>query len=242
MCGSSADRRGRGAPRTSWARLDMRREGPRIRNLTASIVACLALGGTPEARGQGVDTVRVGHPALHAARLGPGTETVDSYVIDAGVRKTTALTRRTIALDSIQGEPAYRIRTVHGTPDGDSSISIMIVRAHDLSLTHHDVRAPRDSMSVTLSGVHLTGWVVLPDTPARLLDRTLPGAVFAVDGQLLQLLALGVLGLQHISEPRRRIDPRRRTTRSLVLREPRRAPIGGDQGRLPPSHLWAGSG
>jgi hypothetical protein len=52
------------------------------------------------------------------------------------------------------------------------------------------MKARSDSAAVTVSHDHLTGWVVLPNQPPILLDRTLEHPVFGVEGQVPWLLPL----------------------------------------------------
>jgi hypothetical protein len=117
------------------------------------------------------------------------TDTVDDYVVENGTRTLASTSVRSIARRQ-DTEPAYEIRTVHWTTGGDTSFTTMLVRADDLSLVFHRVKAPHDSAAVTASHTHLTGWVVLPNTPVRLLDQTLGSPVFGVDGQVPWLLPL----------------------------------------------------
>ncbi len=136
------------------------------------------------------DSVRVGSPSLAAVRPSLTSDTVDNYVFSGGTRRLTGTTVRTITRRDDPAEPVYEIRTAHWLAGGDTSHTTMVVRALDLSLVFHRVKAPRDSAAVTASRTHLTGWVVLPGEPTMLLDRTLAHPVFGVEGQIPWLFPL----------------------------------------------------
>lgn len=134
--------------------------------------------------------VRAGDRALLAARMPLTTDTIDAFVVSNGVREPGSTTIRSITRQQEGTEPVYEIRTVNWTPQGDTTVATMRVRVKDLALVFHRVTAAHDSAAVTASSTHLTGWVVLPNTPISLLDRTLPQPVFGVEGQVPWLLPL----------------------------------------------------
>jgi hypothetical protein len=152
--------------------------------------ACLIAALAGAAHAQEIDTVRVGSAGLRGARLPTGADTVDSYVLEEGVRRPTSTTVRTVTRSWDGPDSAYVIETLHWAPGADTSATTMTIRASDLSLVHHRVKASHDSAAVTASRTHLTAWVVLPDTPVRLIDRALDHPVFGVDGQIPWLLPL----------------------------------------------------
>jgi len=153
-----------------------------------SIVCVLA--ASPARKAQGPEIIRAGNPALMATRMPLTTDTVDNYVLSNGVRELAGTTVRAITQPQAGAESVYEIRTIHSTVRGDTSVTIMVVRTQDLSLVFHRVKAPRDSAAVTASRTHLTGWVVLPNQPVILLDRSLEYPVFGVEGQVPWLLPL----------------------------------------------------
>jgi hypothetical protein len=138
---------------------------------------------------QGVDTIRVGDATIARSLMPLTTDTVDDYTVTGGQRQLTGTTIRSIAMHQERGDGVYEIRTT-STGAGDTTFSTMVVRVQDLSLIFHRVKARSDSAAVTVSRDHLTGWVVLPNQPAVLLDRTLEHPVFGVEGQLPWLLPL----------------------------------------------------
>jgi hypothetical protein len=138
---------------------------------------------------QGVDTIRVGNPAIAGSLMPLTTDTVDDYVLTGGHRQRTGTTIRSIVMHQDPGDRTYEIRTT-STGGGDTTLSTMVVRVHDLSLVFHRVKARSDSAAVTVSRDHLTGWVVLPNQPPVLLDRMLEHPVFGVEGQVPWLFPL----------------------------------------------------
>ena len=85
----------------------------------------------------------------------------------------------------------------------DTTVSEIIIRAEDFALLHHRVKAQNDSMAVSCSGFHISGWVVLPPNPSLLIDSDLEHAVFPVDGPAPWLLsALPVQSGYHVVIPR----------------------------------------
>jgi len=160
------------------------------RTTVLAIALFLVPIAVPRAAAQTPDTVRVGSPSLAGARPPLTSDTVDNYVVTGGARRLAGTTVRTITRRDDPLEPVYEIRTAHWIAGGDTSHSTMVVRVRDLSLVFHRVKAPRDSAAVTASRAHLTGWVVLADQPATLLDRTLAHPVFGVEGQVPWLFPL----------------------------------------------------
>lgn len=134
------------------------------------------------------DTIRVGHPALAGAAPVPGTFTIENHRRADGEDRLVSTTRQTIRRERVGGTDAWVIETLHAS--GDTTRSAITVRAEDLSLIHHRVTGALDSTAVAVGDLHLTGWVVLPDTPIRLLDRRLEAPVFPVEGQVPWLFPL----------------------------------------------------
>jgi hypothetical protein len=175
------------------------------RHIALALALVVVPFAPPRFAAQVPDTVRVGSPLLAHAHPTLTSDTVDNYVVTAGTRSLAGTTVRTITRRDDPLEPVFEIRTAHWTVGGDTSHTTMVVRAGDLSLVFHRVKAPRDSAAVTASRGHLTGWVVLPDRPVALLDRTLAHPVFGVEGQvpwlfpLLPLAAGYTAVVQHFS-------------------------------------------
>jgi hypothetical protein len=119
-----------------------------------------------------------------------GTDTVDDYAVTDGVRQPTGTSIRSIVRRADGAEPAYEIGTVQWGTQADTTVTTMRIRASDLSLIFHRVKATHDSAAVSASRDHLTGWVVLPDQPVMLLDQALEHPVFGVEGQVPWLLPL----------------------------------------------------
>jgi len=138
---------------------------------------------------QGVDTIRVGNPTIAGSLMPLTTDTVDDYVLAGGQRQLTGTTIRSIVMHQERGDRVYEIRTT-SSGAGDTTFSTMVVRVQDLSLIFHRVKAQHDSAAVTVSRDHLTGWVVLPNQPPVLLDRTMDHPVFGVEGQIPWLFPL----------------------------------------------------
>lgn len=159
--------------------------GRRLRGL---VVACL-LGLVSPAGGQRVDTVRVGSASLRGARLAIGAFTMESFQ-RAGAQDTPiGTTTQAIVRDRQNGQDVYAIRTMH-TAEGDTTQSVTVVQASDFRLVHHHVKAPHDSATVSIAERYVTGWVVLPDEPTRLIDQHVEHPVFPVEGQFPWLFPL----------------------------------------------------
>jgi hypothetical protein len=154
-----------------------------------SITCSLLMLSSSGLAAQRVDTVVVGSASLRSARLDPGIDTVDSYVVAGSQRTPTSTTIRTITSRQESGEQRYIIRTLHWAPRGDTGVSVMTLRG-DYSVVQHRVKGLRDSAAITASRSHLTGWVVLPDQPIMLIDRDIDHPVFPVEGQIPWLFPL----------------------------------------------------
>jgi len=137
---------------------------------------------------QPVDSVRVGSTALRGVSLTPGAFVLENFVRRDGGDELVSTTRQTVHRAAPDGDPVWIVETVHASDD--TTVSSAVVRADDFSLVHQRVKAPADSAAVTAGRRHLTGWVVLPDEPVRLLDRRLERAVFPVEGQVPWLFPL----------------------------------------------------
>jgi len=148
----------------------------------------LALASPVVLRAQEVDTVYVGSPSLADAGLIPGTYVIENHRREGGVDAMTGTTRQTVRRAERGGIPVWVVEFEHVS--GDTTRSSMVSRADDFSLVHYQVRAPRDSAAVTAGDGHLTGWTVLPEQPAQLLDRELEEAVFPIEGQVPWLFPL----------------------------------------------------
>lgn len=160
---------------------------PPVRHAALGVLLVPLMLGRLQA--QGPDTIRVGNPAIASSLMPLTTDTVDDYVLSSGHRQLTGTTVRSIVLHQDGPDHVYEIRAT-STGGGDTTFSTMAVRVRDLSLIFHRVKARSDSAAVTLSRDHLTGWVVLPNQPPVLLDRTLEHPVFGVEGQVPWLLPL----------------------------------------------------
>jgi hypothetical protein len=84
----------------------------------------------------------------------------------------------------------YTIHTTHVSAEGDTTIGVIVARAHDYALLHHRVKAENDSAAIAVSAKYVTGWVVLPDEPIELIDQQLNGSVFPIEGQIPWLFPL----------------------------------------------------
>ena len=135
------------------------------------------------------DMVRAGSAALRPRLLAPGTHTIRSYKLEAGVETPVSRTTQTVEVAELGEDEVYRVRTVHASAS-DTTSTLTIVRRRDLALLRQDVRASRDSATVTVDDLHLTGWSVLPNKPVRQLDRRLARPVLPLEGQLPWLLGL----------------------------------------------------
>ncbi len=152
------------------------------------VAGLLTLAGPTAA--QQLRVITPGDRDLLRTRMPLTTDTLDNYVVQDGLERLSGSTVRAISLSRDAPEQLWEIRTSHWLTGRDTSHSTMAVRVADLSLAWHRVKAPRDSAAVTAVGRHLTGWVVLPDRPIRLLDRGLDRPVFGVEGQIPWLLPL----------------------------------------------------
>ena len=139
---------------------------------------------------QTVDTVFVGSLPVKDAKLFVGTETFHSYKLENGQKNLTSITRQTITPLQAGVSNAYLIESVHVDTKGDTTLGMLIIKASDFSLIHHKVKATADSAAVTCYGHYLTGWVVLPGQPVRLIDLKTPRPVFPVDGPQPWLVSL----------------------------------------------------
>jgi hypothetical protein len=148
------------------------------------LLVLLGLYAGANAAGQTQEVVRVGSAALRGVRLPLSSDTVDNYVVNGETRELTGTTVRSIIARTSAQELVYEIRTLHWGVQGDTGSSTMVVRADDLSLVFHRVKAARDSAAVSASRIHVTAWVVLPNQPVRLFDRALEAPVFGVEGQI----------------------------------------------------------
>jgi hypothetical protein len=172
-------------------------------------VAGWLVAGTCIVAAQGIDTVRVGDPALRDARLVPGTYTIESMRRVDGRDTPGSVTTQTVTRERRDGVDVYVIHTTHASADGDTTIGVIVARASDYALVHHRVKAVADSAAVTATDAYLTGWVVLPETPTSLIDERLDGPVFPIEGQIPWLFPLLPLtegygaAMPHYSEWRR---------------------------------------
>lgn len=153
-----------------------------VRPLALSVFSLCALATTLGARQ--TDTVRVGSAALHGARLRAGTYAIESFRRVDGVDTPISTTTQSIARSRQGDREIYAIYTTHISADGDTTVASIVMRAADFALLHHRVKAAHDSVAVTANAGHLTGWVVLPDEPIRLIDRGLERPVFPIEGQM----------------------------------------------------------
>jgi hypothetical protein len=155
------------------------------------VIALLMLASTTgHARSQAIDTVRVGSPSVAGATLAEGTRLFESHRLAAGERSPISTTEVTISREPSSAGELYRIHSVHASADGDTTVGTILVRADDFALVHHRVKAAEDSAAVSSTGGHLTGWVVLPGQPTRLIDLALDHPVFPVDGPQPWLVGL----------------------------------------------------
>lgn len=153
------------------------------------LAGCLLAVGAPLAA-QTVDTVRVGSPSLRPERLVEGSYAIHSFVLADGDSTPQSTTTQSVARETRAGVDVYVVRSTHVTVDGDTTVGVITVRASDLSLYHHKVKAQADSAAITATGARLTAWVALPGEPPRLVDRELEGPVFPVEGPLPWLFPL----------------------------------------------------
>jgi len=161
-----------------------------MKPLVRVMLCVLAFSSSHPAHAQTLaDTIRVGSPSVNGSLLTFGSVVVEGFTIENGARALQSRTRQTIAPVRIDGQDFVVLRVSHETGT-DTSRSVVVLRRDDLALVHHSVRAARDSASVTVSGLHVTGWAVLPGTPTRLVDARLDQPVFPVEGQVPWLMGL----------------------------------------------------
>lgn len=155
-----------------------------------TIALCGLSFATRPAVAQHVDTIRVGTPSLAGAELQPGTYTMVSVQRVDGEDAPISTTTLTIARVRLETGNAYVIRSRHASADGDTTVAELMVRPEDFALIHHRVKGLRDSAVIAATPTHLTGWVVLPGEPIRLIDKPGGGWVFPVEGQVPWLFPL----------------------------------------------------
>ena len=194
------------------ARLDVETIDPvRVGGLQVSGVLAAAIlagtsgrssGGSTEAPdatgGSRIDTVRVGSASLRPRLLAPGTHAIRSYKLEQGVETLISRTLQTVEVAEQGGEEVYRIRTVHESAS-DTTRTLTVVRRRDLALLQQDVRSSHDSSTVTVIGLHLSGWSALPNEPIRQLDRELARPVLPLEGQMPWLMGLLPLDVGYVA-------------------------------------------
>jgi len=162
-----------------------------VRSWLYVLIAWMALGGSEAQLGaQSVDTVFVGSPSLRAVQLEFGTSRVESFTRSGSVDTPTSVTTRRVERGTRGALQVVVMETEHVGPEGDSTWSTLVLRGDDLSLLHHRVKAQRDSAAVSANDDAISGWVVLPDEPIRLIDLPLERRVFPVEGQIPWLFPL----------------------------------------------------
>lgn len=159
-----------------------------IRCMTVALCG-LAFAAQP-ASSQLVDTIRVGTPSLAGAELQLGKYTMVSVRRVDGEDTPVSTTNLTVAHVRLVTGNAYVIWSQHASADGDTTVADLIVRPEDFALIHHRVKGTRDSAAVAATATHLSGWVVLPDEPVRLIDKEVGKWVFPVEGQVPWLFPL----------------------------------------------------
>lgn len=152
-------------------------------------LGALALAARPAAA-QHVDTIRVGTPSLAGAELELGAYTLLSVQRVDGEDTPISTTTLEIRRERAAARAAYVILSRHASADGDTTVGELVVRADNFALIHHRVKGLRDSAVVAATATHLTGWVVLPDEPIRLIDEQRDAGVFPVEGQVPWLFPL----------------------------------------------------
>jgi hypothetical protein len=148
------------------------------------------MGVTHPIAAQHVDTVRVGSVVLRDGRLQTGTYTIESLRRVDGRDTPISTTTQAITRDRQGDVDVYLIRTTHASSEGDTTIGVIVARATDLALLHHRVKAARDSAAVAVTNGYITGWVVLPEEPIRLIDQRWERPVFPIEGQIPWLFPL----------------------------------------------------
>ena len=151
---------------------------------------CIGLQAASPAAAQVTDTVLVGSPILRGATLPLGMRTVESLSISEGNWTRISSTSRTISRGREGDVDTYVIATTHVSSSGNTTTATIIVRADDLALIHHRVKARSDSTAMSATSGYLTGWVILSGQPVRLIDQVLDRPVFPIEGQMPWLLPL----------------------------------------------------
>ncbi len=160
--------------------------GKCIFQLTMIMMLMAIAGSGSEA--QTADTLLAGNEALRADRLPFGLQVISSFKLENGKRQPTSSTEQTIFRTLVGSEQAIRIATTHVSSGGDTTRGEILIRARDFGLIHHRVEAKADSAAVSCSDGYLTGWVVLPEQPVKLLDQMLSRPVLPVDGPMSWLV------------------------------------------------------
>ncbi len=156
----------------------------------ATVLTAVLTGVAPVMAAQDIDTVRVGAAALRDVQLQPGTYTIESVRRTDGRDTPISVTTQTITRVRQRDIDTYVIHTTHVATGGDTTIGVIVARASDFALVHHRVKAAGDSAAVAVTDGYLTGWVVLPGEPLRLIDQRLDRPVFPIEGQLPWLFPL----------------------------------------------------
>jgi hypothetical protein len=159
-----------------------------IRVIRGASLLILCAGASLEA--QQVDTIRVGSSVLHGARPPLGSQFTESFARADGVDHPISTTTQGITRGRHGNQDVYVIHTTHASAAGDTTVGTIVIRHPDFALLHHKVTAAHDSAAVTANSGHLTGWVVLPDQPIRLIDQALDHPVFPIEGQIPWLFPL----------------------------------------------------
>ncbi len=155
---------------------------------------------------QAPDTLLVGSLALRGAKLQLGTVTTRGSETDSAGTRPLNVIVQTISREREGGLGVYLIHSVTASARGDTTVGEIVVRADNLALVHHRVKGPRDSMAVACAGDHITGWVVLPNQPTRLINAVVPHPVLPVDGPAPWLLTVLPLA-DGYATTLRRFDP-----------------------------------
>lgn len=155
----------------------------------AGLLAIWLVAITRPVGAQGVDTIRVGSAAVQSVGPYLGVFTIESFRRIDGRDTPLSTTIQAISQERRGEVDVYVVHTTH-VSGGDTTVGVIVAGASDLALLHHRVTATRDSAAVSVTHGYLTGWVVLPDEPVRLIDEPLEGAVFPVEGQVPWLFPL----------------------------------------------------
>lgn len=170
-----------------WKELLFGEENPMACSIRNFILVCFFITCIRTAIAQ--DTLRPGSLILEEASLPLGTVSFESFKIHQDQRTLINKSVLTIRQVIEEGVPAYEVTIVHRAAGrGDSALTTIVARRHDLALLRHKVNASHDSASALYSYGFLSGWVVLPDKPVQLIDRKIPHPVFPVDGPVPWLL------------------------------------------------------